>query len=371
MKHEVIVVGAGVIGCAVAHELARAGARPLLLERDAVAAHASGAAAGMLAPFTEGAGGGPLLAIGAEALDAYPQWVASVAELSGIDPQLRRCGVLRVARAGEVESLRAAAARLVPHGASWLEPDELRKRVPGVAEAAAGALWSPRESSVDAPGLTRALCAAALRRGASLREGVAVRGLLRDGERVTGVRTRDEDLYASAVVLCAGPWVRELDEHLGGAWPVEPVKGQMLALDAPVGGPASILWDPDVYLVPRPDGTLRVGATVERAGFDARPTADGVARLLGAARALLPDTGSCRFLRTWAGLRPATPDHLPLVGAVPGARDLWIAAGHHRNGILLAPWTAAAVAAGLLESRTLPGAAALAPERFAAGGDPR
>jgi len=166
-------------------------------------------------------------------------------------------------------------------------------------------------------------------------------------------------------VLCTGAWARSASDWLGTDVPVAPVKGQMLALEpvAPRGGP--ILWSRDVYLVPRRDGELRVGATVERAGFDARPTAAGVAQLLGGACALVPALRDAALARVWAGLRPGTPDDLPLVGAAPGAPGAWLPAGHYRNGILLAALTGAALASEILEGARLPGLDAFDPARFA------
>jgi glycine oxidase len=166
------------------------------------------------------------------------------------------------------------------------------------------------------------------------------------------------------VVLCTGAWAGSSRDWLGLDLPVEPVKGQMLALEAPAPPPRSILWSDRAYLVPRPDGTLRVGATVERAGFDVRPTSGGIAALLDAARELLPDTRDSRFLRAWAGLRPGSPDHLPLVGPLASRPGLWLGVGHHRNGILLSALTGRALAEGVLAGSWPAGLAALDPQRF-------
>ena len=363
---DVVVVGGGVIGCAVAYELARAGASVVLVERDEIGAHASGAAAGMLAPIAESSGSGPLVDLGLRSLNQVTQRLPELEELSGIDPRLVRCGVLRLAPPGEVEELRAVASALARHGCEWLDADELRKREPRLAEEWGGALWSPREASLDPLSLTRAYAVSAERRGADVRPGTVARGVILDGTRTVGVRTDAGDVPAGDVVLCAGAWSGEVDDTLGQAFPIEPVKGQILELEAPEPTLPAILWSPDVYLVPRPDGSLRVGATIERAGFDARPTAGGVAALLEAACSVLPPLAECRFARSWAGLRPATPDRLPLVGRVPGRPGLWIAAGHYRNGILLSALTAECLAAELVRGETRPELKALDPARFPA-----
>lgn len=340
---DAVVIGGGVIGCAVAYALAREGASVTLVERDGVGRHASGAAAGMLAPVTESVG-----AVGRESLALLPDLVREVRELSGIDPQLSPSGIVRIAGPGAP----------VPEGCEWLGPDELRKRVPGIAPAAPGAVWSPLEGHVHPLLLTRALAGAAVRRGVRLELGRSAVGLVREGDRVTGVRTDTGTVSAADVVLCAGAWTRLIEPRL----PVEPVKGQMLALEAPEPALRTVVWGPRAYLVPRADGELWVGATVERAGFDVRPTAGGVASLLAGACELIPGLEACEVRRAWAGLRPGTPDGLPAVGPLrPG---LYIAAGHYRNGILLAAVTGRAVADWLFRRERSAALAALDPARF-------
>jgi len=362
---DALVVGGGVIGAAVAWRLARAGAAVTLLERDEIGAHASAAAAGMLAPISESLGSGAIFSLGRDSLARLEAELGELRELSGVDPELVCSGVLRVAAADEADALRARAEALAAFGCSWLDARELEKRAPGLAPGCAGALYSASEAHVDGRRLARAYAGAAERRGAELVRGVEVLGLLRDGARVVGVRTSRGDWPAHDVVLCSGAWASRAGDWLGSAVPVAPVKGQMLALEpsAPRGGP--ILWSRDVYLVPRRDGELRVGATVEHAGFDARPTAAGIARLLAGACALAPALRDAALVRVWAGLRPGTPDELPLVGAALAAPGAWLAVGHYRNGILLAALTGAALASELLDGVRLPGLDAFDPARFA------
>ncbi|HTO08721.1 MAG TPA: glycine oxidase ThiO [Myxococcota bacterium] len=360
---DVAVVGGGVIGAACAWSLARHGASVVLLERDAVGAHASGAAAGMLAPIAETWGAGPIFAAGLESLRALEGDVDELRALSGVDPELVRSGVLRVAGEPEAGALRGHARALEAAGCSWLDAGELRKLEPGIGRSFAGAVHSAREGHVDPARLTRAYAGAAARRGARIETGVEVMGLVRAGARVTGVRTAAGELPAHDTILCTGAWAARAGDWLGVAVPVTPVKGQMLALDAAGrrGGP--ILWSDDAYLVPRPDGELRVGATVEHAGFDARPTAAGAAGLLAGAFALVPELRAATLLRVWAGLRPGSPDELPLIGPAPGVAGAWLAAGHFRNGILLAALTGAALADEILDGRRPPGLAPFDPAR--------
>jgi glycine oxidase len=362
---DALVVGGGVIGAAVAWRLARAGAAVTLFERDDVAAHATRAAAGMLAPISESLGDGPIFTLGLASLARLEAELDELRALSGIDPAFVRSGALRVARASEAAPLRARARALEPFGCEWLDADELAKREPGLAPDFTGALHSAREAHVDGWRLALAYLGAAERRGAKVLRGVEVTGLARAGARVVGVHSSAGDFAAQDVVLCTGAWSARARDWLGTPVPVVPVKGQMLALEPSALCHGPILWSADAYLVPRPDGELRVGATVEHAGFDARPTAAGIAALLAGACALVPALRDAALARVWAGLRPGTPDELPLVGPVANAPGAWLAAGHYRNGILLASLTGAALASELLDGARLPGLEAFDPARFA------
>ncbi len=368
-RADAIVVGGGAIGCAVAWQLAREGVAVRLFERGALGGEASGAAAGMLAPITESGGSGPLLGPGLASLELHATWAAQLLEESGVDVELARSGILRVAE----DDARAAqlAERAGPHGVAWLGPRELAALCPGAAPSLRGALFSPSEGNLRSASFVRALALAAERRGARIETGVAVRGLLREGERVTGVLTSAGAATAGVIVLCTGAFARDCEAWLGeGAQlPVEPVRGQMVAVEGPAGAGGPIVWGDAAYLIPRRDGSLAIGATVERVGFDRSVTADGVRTLLDAAFTLMPALRSARFLEAWAGLRPASPDHLPLVGPWPGAGGLVIAAGHTRNGILLAPLTAQLVADGVLGKGWRE--PAFAPGRFRAQRSPR
>lgn len=364
---DAVVVGGGVIGAAVAWSLARAGLAVTLLERGELAGQASSAAAGMLAPISESHGEGPLLRAGLASLALFPALVGELRDASGIDPEWVASGCLRVpADDAEAEAFARRARSDAALGLAWLEPGEVARLAPGLAPGsrARGALFCAREAHVRSPQLTRAFAAAAAAHGARIETGVEARGLLRSGERVTGVATSAGERPAGLVVLCPGSFAASFAAWIGpeARIPVEPVRGQIVALEA--CAPRCIVWGPGAYLVPKLDGSLVVGATVERVGFDARPTAGGVESLLAAARALLPESAGARFLGASAGLRPDTPDHLPLVGPWPSAPGLVIATGHYRNGVLLAPLTGQLVADGVLGKGWAE--PAFAPGRFAA-----
>ena len=340
---DVIVVGGGIIGCSVAYALSRAGASVLLVERDRIGVHASRASAGMLTPVTESSGPGALLDLGVESLELTAALIGELRELSGIDPGYRECGVLRVAGPDEVGSLRERASRLEAYGAEWLDADALRSVDVRLPDTLVGALWCAGEAQVDAFLLTRAYAAAAARRGVQLRLGTPVSGLVYDGDRVIGIRSSAGKLLAADVVLCTGAWSAAFEDESRLPIPVWPVKGQMLALEAPDPPLPFILWDPEVYLVPR-EGAVHVGATIEQVGFDVSPTASGMAALLHGAVNLLPVLGGSAFQRSWAGLRPGSPDGLPLLGPLPGVPGLTLAVGHHRAGVLLSALSGLAVA---------------------------
>ena len=346
-RPDVIVVGGGVIGSAVAFALARRGLTVTLHERDALASHASGAAAGMLAPLAESALGEPSRLWGWRALEGLPGLASELSESTGIDPEWVPSGVLRVARDdAEAERLRRNAERDREHGCVWLDGAAARAAAPGLSDACPGAIFSPHEGHVRSPLLARAYARAAQQRGARLET----------GSMLSDLAAQD----AGAIVLCAGCWTPVLAPGL----PIEPVRGQIVSLDAPDPPFAPIVWGGSTYLVPKRDGSLVIGATEEHVGFDCRTTAAGVAGLLESAAALVPGLDGASFRGAWAGLRPGTPDGLPLVGFLPSDRVL-VAAGHHRNGVLLSFVTGELIA-DLVEGKAPPpDAAAFAPDRFA------
>jgi glycine oxidase len=364
---DVLVVGGGVIGCSVAYYAARAGARVTLVERDRPGAQASSAAAGMLAPLAEDARPGPFLDLALASLGLYGGLVEELRERTGIDVELLRAGLLRLAfDTDDAAAYRASLAWQQDLGlpVQWIDAAEVRRLAPLAAPSVSGAVYSRAEPQVNPVRLVEAFARGAAALGAEVEVGRVVRGLLREGERVVGVRLADGEAAAGHVVLAPGAWAAACGEWLGITLPVEPVKGQMLAVQP--GGPPLLhtLYGRRGYLVPKADGTVHVGATVEHAGFDRRVTVAGINALLEMVATIAPALGEAGFVRAWAGLRPGTPDHLPLLGPVPGLEGVSLAAGHYRNGILLAPITGEVVTqAALGGSPALP----LAPfslERF-------
>ena len=363
-KHsfDAVFVGGGVVGLACAWRAAQRGARVAVLERAEPPAGATRVAAGMLAPVGELSFGEPgLLELTLAAAKLYPEFVAELEASTGETTGYARQGALHVALdRDEAAELRRVheLQRSLGLEAEWLSPRRCRELEPGLTPSFAGGVHAPGEAAIDPRALTRALLAALAGAGAEVRTGTEVVAGLWDGERLVGVRAvaapagdreptdAAEELRADAVVLAAGAWSGRtawLPEHARP--PVRPVKGEVLELRSRDGAAPCerILASERVYLVPRPDGRLIVGATVEEQGFDTAVTAGGVHELLREAYRLLPEVAEMELLDATAGLRPGTPDNLPLVG--PGAIEgLLLATGHYRNGILLAPLAAETIA---------------------------
>jgi glycine oxidase len=354
----VIVVGSGIIGCAIARELAVRGVACTVIDDRPVGGGATRASAGMLAPYVEAHEAGPLLDLAVRSLDLYDGWIAAVREESGIDVEYRRIGTLEVA----LDPRHAAdLQRYAPAGVTteWLEPAAANAAHPALC-AIAGALLTPAHGYVAAPQLATALATAAQRRGTTFRHArvtrVAVNG---SSIRVT---TSDGDYDASTLVMAAGAWGNAIEGVRTP--PLRPVRGQLLHLGWRGHPVTTIVWGPECYIVPRIDGTLLVGATVEDVGFDERTTAAGVRDLLDAACELLPEGWGATFLEARAGLRPATPDELPVLGSDPALPSIVHASGHYRNGVLLAPITARVIADSIVEGKRDAFLDAFRPDRF-------
>ncbi len=339
---DVVVVGAGLIGLAIAFELASRGASVRVYDRGEPGRGASWAGAGMLAPHSEHLKDEALLSLGAQSLAQYPAFVERVRDASGIDAHLRLDGVVHAAfEDARAEALSGHARDLQRRGIACdvLDRAAILAAEPCLGPHVLGGVVVHGEGWVDNRRLGRALAAACEARGVRVGHSASIE-LECDSRRVLGVRTSVGFVGARAVVNACGAWAGQLaGVPQSSVPPVEPEKGQMLAVAAPVGFLRRATWVPGAYLVPRDDGRLLVGATAERAGFEERVTAAGLHDLLHAALAGAPSLGGFSVTESWAGLRPGTPDGRPFVG--PTAVDgLFLATGHYRNGILLAPATA-------------------------------
>ena len=361
--HDVIVLGGGAIGAACARELASTGRKVLILEAGGDMGQAWRAAAGMLAPQIEADSRDPLLQLGLAARDHYRTLASQLREVTGIDLSLWQEGIARVAGSeAEAEELRSKVRwqQQQGHECEWLDSLEVGQRWPWLAPTA-GALWASRDGALDPDSLVRALMSDAQRHGAITMADRAI-GLEREGERVVGVRGESGRYAAGDVVLAAGAWSGLL-EGLPRAVPVRPIRGQMAALPWPAEIPRAIVYHRDCYILARA-GEAIIGSTMEDAGFRAEVTAAGLARIFAATMTLCPSLIRAKVRRTWAGLRPMTPDGLPIIGAEPRLTGLWYATGHGRNGILLAGITGLLVSQLVNRETPSVGLQAFAPDRF-------
>jgi glycine oxidase len=361
---DVIVVGGGIIGCAVARELAARGARVRIFEARTVASGATQASAGILAPYIEGHERGALFELALRSLAMYDDFVARTAEGAALDIDYRRCGSLEVA-ADDVaaETLRRAAAA-DPHALEWLTAAEARHLEPALPESIPGALLAPSHGYVAVTALTEALVWDAMRHGAELETGRHVRSIARRDATLTVTAADGASWNANHVVVASGSWSGQLEQADAAAGAVHPIRGQLVRLAWRKPPLSHVIWGRDCYVVPWRDGTVLVGATVEDVGFDERTTAAGVRDLLDAVCELLPDAWGATFVDARAGLRPATRDELPIIGASPAVEGVVYATGHYRNGVLLAPLTSAIVADLIIEGKRDPALALTAPGRI-------
>ena len=339
------------IGCAIARELAIRGAPCTVVDPRLAGGGATQASAGMLAPYVEAHGGGPMLDLCVRSLGLYDEWIAGVRRdgiaLGGRDdialPEYGRIGTLEIALSPE-----QAAALRGGHG-DWLEPAAVARLVPQLTSTA-GALRNDRHGYVDPRQLTETLAESAESRGVTF-VSARVERIDRRGSSLRLDLGPDRDaLKADAVILAAGAWSNRINGVRTP--PLRPVRGQLLLHWGDVGRIGSILWGPDCYIVPRQHSPhLMIGATVEDAGFDERPTEEGTNRLFDAARTLLPALTRESIREVRVGLRPATPDGLPVLGDDPAESGILHASGHYRNGILLAPVTAQLIADLIVDGR--------------------
>lgn len=374
---DAVIVGGGIIGLAAGWRLRQAGLSVIVVERGHAGAAASSAAAGMLAPSveagTENDGGFPALCRAGFAM--WPDFACELQSATGADVELRTDGILVVVRDG-ARAERPKAGDLKEQSAGppvqWLSAREARTLEPALAPDIQGALFFPEDGQVNNRLAVAALVRAFRGAGGMLLEGTPVTGLRIRNGRAEAVLTDAGPIAAGVVVLAAGAWAGALPGWPDSALPpVRPVKGQMAALRPRRPAMERVVWGPGgaerVYLVPRADGRVLIGATVEEAGFDTNVTATGLGGLLRSAVAVMPALAGAELADHWAGLRPGSPDDVPLVGRSPIGGLVW-ATGHHRNGILLAPLTADAVCRLVMAKDWPPPYSVMNPERETVAG---
>ncbi|MBF0183042.1 MAG: glycine oxidase ThiO [Magnetococcales bacterium] len=342
MATDVLIVGAGVMGCACAYRLLQAGLQVTVLERALPGVESSAAAAGILGAQSEVSAAGPFFELCLASRDRFPDLLRELEELTDIAIGTERSGVLEVAldaneghlAAGRVEWMLERGLRV-----EVLDRQEALRLEPALHPALVGANYYPDDHQVDPERLVRALAAAVVRRGGRILSGVQALGVAIDNGRVIGIHSDQGTLTAGALLIAGGAW----SSRLAGMPPLrttlKPVAGQIVQLECRPAFFRHIVYGFKGYIVPRTDGRVLLGSTLEDRGFDKAVTCEGIHRITGMAMAMVPGLQQARLDRTWAGLRPASGDNLPLLGeaSLPG---LFLATGHYRNGILLTPISA-------------------------------
>jgi glycine oxidase len=355
-NNDVVIIGGGVIGCSIAYNLRKAGVEVVVIERQEVAAEASSAAAGLLSPLGALTGPGPFTDLVLASWSLAPTLMAALEEESGIEVEYRQIGSLHVAtQASEVTVLRQQMVAWEALGAAvtWLTGDEVREREPLLGAGVKAAISVQKEGSIRAPSVTRAYAEAARRLGARFLLSTEVTEIVRDGARAIGVRTaQGTTIGCQRLVIAGGAWSARCGEWLGLTIPVSPMRGQILALKQPQSPLQHIVFDEDIYFVPKVDGTIYVGATVEQVGFDKSLTAGGIAWLLACALRLAPSLEHASIAQMWAGLRPWSSDRRPILGTVPDWENVILATGHSGMGFELSTITGKMIAELITTGRT-------------------
>jgi glycine oxidase len=340
-RYDVAVAGGGVIGGSIAFELSRAGLKVGLFDAHDPGREASWASAGIISPAPEGPGMIPLVSLSKASAALYPNFVQAVEEMAGRDVGYRPDGAMEVFWEGDVRE-EISTLLAVYHGvglrAEALTEERARELEPELAEEVRGAILRPDESSVDNRQLTQATLEASRRGGVDIFARNAAAGIWRESGRCKGLQLSNQRVEAKWTIIAAGCFSARI-EGVAPYAPVSPTKGQMVVLRHEDVKIEHVLWSENVYLVPRNDGRILAGSTVERIGFDRAVTAGGMKKIVNGAIALMPGLGKARIEESWAGLRPDSPDHLPILGPTD-LEGLLIATGHFRSGILLAPLTA-------------------------------
>ncbi|MCG8908885.1 glycine oxidase ThiO [Pseudomonas sp. DP-17] len=333
---DMIVVGGGVVGMLTAWTLGQAGAEVVLLERGETGREASWAGGGIVSPLYPWRYSAAVANLAHWSQDFYPLLGDRLLADTGLDPEVHVTGLYWLDLDDQTEALAWAKANGRP--LSEVDIDAVHEAVPVLGQGFARAVYMSGVANVRNPRLAKALREALVRLpNVSVREQVEVTGFLHKGERVTGVRTEQGDFTAGSVVLAAGAWSGQLLARLGLELPVEPVKGQMILYRCAPDFLSSMVLAKGRYAIPRRDGHILVGSTLEFAGFDKTPSNEALSGLRASAEELLPALAEMEPVNHWAGLRPGSPQGIPFIGEVPGHQGLWLNTGHYRNGLVLAP----------------------------------
>ncbi len=341
-----LIIGGGIIGMLTARELRRAGAEVVLLERGETGREASWAGGGILSPLHPWRAPEAVTSLAAWSQQHYAALVDDLREETGVDAEWTPSGLLILEDAEKSAVLAWAVDRKLDM--QWLNAEEMRQCEPALTQSAGAALWMPGIAQVRNPRLLQALKQSLVGQGVKLEEHTEVHGLLVELGKVVGVQTSRGAYVANQVVVAGGAWSGKLLESLGWNPQVTPVRGQMLLYRAPPGLLSRILVQGELYIIPRRDGRVLVGSTVEHVGFDKSTTLAAKEKLHELACRLIPALAECEIEQQWSGLRPGSAHAAPLIGAHPHVKNLYINTGHFRNGIALAPASARLLADSVL-----------------------
>lgn len=369
--YDIAIIGGGIIGTSIAFEFAAEKLDVVIFDRKEPGREASWAAAGMLSPAPDSVRDLPLVRFARESLERYPRFIQAIEDASGKRTNYVQDGALEVFLSADAErecDARLSELRRLSISGERITGGAARQIDRAISGSIRDALWIPEEGIVEPRPLMDALLTAAGNREVEIRSGCEVTGLIREGDRCTGVIAGSEKIGAQHVVLAAGCFSGEIvNEHwLKQMVPTRPVRGQMIAFRPKPGVPGvrHVIRSDRGYLLPRSDGRIVAGSTIEEARFDKLVTAAGLSKILESALAICPELSGAEVIETWAGLRPGTPDDLPILG--PADREgLWIATGHYRSGILLAPATANLFRNWIVRANPGLDVAAFSPLRFA------
>lgn len=339
---DTLIVGGGVIGCIIAYELAKAGLKPLVLEKNTLGSQSTQAGAGMLGAQVEMHAPGPLFDLGVKSRALFADLRDELLEVSEIDIELQTSGIFRVA-VDEMDRRalldRQAWQTDLGHKAVWFEDEDLRRELGDIVSTTYGALYLPDDHQVRNTQIMLALTIGARRLGADFLQQTAMTGFLLENGRVAGVKTIEGEIRANRVILATGAWTGLLTDQLGIGLPIFPVKGQAFLVDTFAPPTPFTIYTHGCYLLPKRNGQVYVGASEEHVGFDRRANLGALASLSSRAVELVPSMAALPLASTLTGLRPGSADGLPFLGSIPGVEGLYVASGHFRNGVLLSAIT--------------------------------
>jgi glycine oxidase len=334
---EFVVIGGGIIGLLTALELADTGADVTLLEKGETGSEASWAGGGILSPLYPWRYPDPITQLASWSQQRYPELCERLHQLTGVDPEYTTNGLL-ILDTEEVDTARRWAA---DHGSTLqrVESDTITRLEPGLGRVPESAIWLPKVGQVRSPRLIRAE-RLALAKSVHVAERSEVLELLVKGDKAIGARTPRTTHHAENTIVCAGAWTAQLLAQLGSAPKIEPVRGQMILFNAKPGDVQRIVLHKDRYAIPRRDGRVLMGSTLEHSGFEKETTEQARDELYRRALELFPSLGQAPIEKHWAGLRPSSPSGIPYIGAYPGIQGLYFNSGHFRNGVVLGPASA-------------------------------